>query len=480
MQKQAPRFVYATGIVLGVVFLYREVVTVNPTTVALTLLLAILGVSAVWSLAVSLYMSVIATLAFNYYFLPPVGTFTIGDPQNWVALFAFLFTSMTASHLSRRARDEADNAQRRRREVERLYAFSQEMLVSGNVAELLNAIPGHIVRHFDLQEAALFTADRGALYRSSAREGGLDLDQLKTALAREETMVDEQRGITLTPVRMGVRAVGALGLAGRPLSRETLDALGTLVGIAIERAAALEELSQVEAGRQSERLRSALLDSVAHELRTPLTGIKAAVTTMISHPQLDSAQRQDLLTVINEESDRLNHLVEEAGEMARLDAGEVELKLAPHSMGETVNVALEQGKNLLAGHPVELRLPPDLPPATMDVERIKEVLLQLLENAAKYSPPGAPIHIHCDLDQRGLTTSVADRGTGIDEMEQALIFDKFYRGRDQRDGVRGTGMGLSIAKAIVEAHGGNIGLASQLGRGSVFYFTLPLASGTGR
>jgi len=480
VQKQIPHFVYATGIVLGIVFLYREVVTVNPTTVAMTFLLAILAVSTVWSLAVSVYMSVVATLVFNFFFLPPFGTLTIADPQNWVALFAFLFTSIVASHLSERARTEAETAQLRRRVVERLYAFSQQMLVSGNMAELLNSLPGHIVHHFDLQAAALLTADRGALYRSSAEENGLDLEQLKTVLAREETMVDETHGITLTPVRMGVRCVGSLGLKGRRLARETLDALTTVVAIAIERAGALEDLSRAEAGRQSERLRSALLDSVTHELRTPLTGIKASVTGLLSQPQLDPEQRQELLTIINEECDRLNHLVEEAAEMSRLDAGEVELKMEPVQIREAVDAALEQGKSLLVGHPVELRIPVELPPVVMDTGRIKEVLLQLLENAAKYSPGGSPVRIGAEVDGQFLITSVADAGPGIDEMEQTMIFDKFYRGRDQRDGVRGTGMGLSIAKSLVEAHGGSIGVTSQLGHGSVFSFSLPLGFEEGR
>jgi signal transduction histidine kinase len=189
----------------------------------------------------------------------------------------------------------------------------------------------------------------------------------------------------------------------------------------------------------------------------------------------DGGQRQDLLTVIDEESDRLNRLVGEAAAMAQLDADKVELRLEPHQIRQAVEEVLDDSKQILEQHPVEVRLPANLPPVRMDLERIKEVLRHLLENAAKYSPVEAPIHVTGDFKNGTLTTSIADRGPGIDDFEQSLVFDKFYRGRNHRFQVQGTGMGLAIAKAIVEAHGGRIGVTSQLGHGSVFYFTLPVA-----
>jgi two-component system sensor histidine kinase KdpD len=161
--------------------------------------------------------------------------------------------------------------------------------------------------------------------------------------------------------------------------------------------------------------------------------------------------------------------------MAQLDANQVELALAPQAIEKAISAAIEKSKPLLGQHPIDLQLPTNLPPVRMDSGRIEEVIAQLLENAAKYSPPDAPIHIAGEVRGRVLMTSVADRGPGIDDYEQGLIFDKFYRGRDQRLRVEGTGMGLAIAKAIVEAHGGQIGVTSQLGHGSVFYFNLPLA-----
>jgi len=460
--------------VAAIVLIFRRVPPVNATSVALIFLLAILYVSAFWGLRISIFMSLVATLSFNYYFLPPVGTFTVADPQNWVALIAFLVTAITASRLSDQARQRTRDANRRRHELERLYAFTQQMLVAGSVVELLNVIPRHIVESFEVQDAALYLASRDAVYRSGSDFRELDEDQLKAIMARGETVMDVDRRVCYVPVRMGVRSVGSLGLAGVVLGRETLEALGTVIAIAVERVSAIEALGKAEAARQEERLRSALLDSVTHELRTPLTAIKASVTSLLTQSELSKVQRQELFSVINEESDHLNHLIEEAIEMARLDAGEIVLEIEPHPIREVVEAAIEDSKNALANHRVELRLPESLPLVPMDPVRIREVLTQLLDNAVKYSPPDGPIVISSEVSGRFLVTSVADRGAGIDSFEQALIFDKFYRGREHRYHVQGTGMGLAICKAIVEAHGGTMGVISQVGSGSVFYFNLPL------
>jgi len=267
--------------------------------------------------------------------------------------------------------------------------------------------------------------------------------------------------------------MGILGISGITLSSETLDAVSSLLAISIERAGAVEKLSRTEAARESERLRSALLDSVTHDFRTPLTSIKASVTSLLADPELDPPQTHELLTVIDEESDRLNRLVGEAVEMAQLDANQVKLDIRPYQIREAIDGALEDLHQVTQEHPVEVRLPEQLPAVLMDVELIKKVLSHLLENAAKYSPPGSPIFISCEVTNGRLITNVADRGAGIDDLERSLIFDKFYRGQGQRHRIQGTGMGLAIVKAIVEAHGGRIGVTSQLGQGSVFSFGLP-------
>jgi two-component system sensor histidine kinase KdpD len=468
----------ALATVLAITLVYRKLIHVNATTVALTFLLAILAVSTVSRLAVAVFMSLAATLAYNYYFLPPIGTFTIADPQNWVALFAFLVTSVIGSQLASRARRQAEVANKRRREIEKLYEFSQKLLSAGNPIELLNAIPRQIVDSFEVGAAALFLGEKRKVYRSGLDLPQLSAEELESVLAREEIRIDSARSLCFVPVRMGVRVIGSLGISGPALSRQTLEALGTLIAIAIERARAVEQLGKTEATREGERLKSALIDSITHDLRTPLTSIKGSVTSLLSSPSLREDQRRELLMVINEESDRLNRLVGEAAEMAQLDAGEVELKFEPCDIEELVAAALEECKTGLGNREVRVQIEKGIPPVRVDPAQAKEVLIHLLENASQYSPADQPITISAEAKGDFVLTSVADRGPGIEDLELGLIFDKFYRGRDQRYRVQGTGMGLPIAKAIVEAHGGTIGVVSQLGHGSVFSFSLPVARGS--
>jgi two-component system, OmpR family, sensor histidine kinase KdpD len=480
LPRQAIRFTGALGILLALTLFYRRVLPeVNQTTVALSFLLAILAVSAVWGMAVSAFMSVAAMLAFNYFFLPPVGTFTIADPQNWVALFAFLVTAIVGSQLSGRMRREADASNRRRREIERLYAFSQKLLGEGNVIQLLNAIPNHIVEAFEAGAASLFLADKNKFYRSGLGSSQLDVERMKAAFSRDEPLVDVAAGFCFGPVRLGVRPIGSFGISGSPLSRQTVEAMGTLMGIAIERARAVEQLGKTEADRQGERLKSALLDSITHDFRTPLTSIKASVTSLLSRGKVDLVQQQELLTVINEECDRLNRLVEEAAEMARLEAGEFELKLKAVPIQQLIEAALAHCRNALGSREIHVQVAPGLPPVRADLSRAMQVLVQLIDNANLYSPKERPIVISAEANGNSVLTSVADQGPGVEDLEQGMIFDKFYRGKEQRYLVQGTGMGLPIAKAIVEAHGGSISVTSQLGHGSVFSFTLPVDHGMG-
>jgi len=468
-------FVVAAILLASITLGYSRVIHVNQTTVALSFLLAILAVSAVWGMVVPVVMSVAAMLLFNYFFLPPIGTFTIADPQNWVALFAFLFTSIMGSQLSARIRKEANAAHGRRRELERLYAFSQKLLGEGNVIQLMNAIPNFLVDTFEAGAAELFVPQKDKFYRSGYGAAQIDEEQMKAAFLRDETVSDNLQGLYFLPIRMGVKPIGSLGISGARLSRQTLDAISSLVAIAMERARAVEQIGETEAERQGERLKSALLDSIAHDFRTPLTAIKAAATDLLASSSTQNHQQHELLTIINEECDRLNHLVEEAAEMARLEAGELQLHLKPLAVAEIIDAAVQHLRKSLGDRQIIVKVGPEVPQVRADLDRTKDILVQLIDNAHLYSPKDQPVTISADTTGDFVTLSVADRGPGIDPFEQGLIFDKFYRGRDQRYQVRGTGMGLPIARAIVAAHGGNISVTSQLGHGSVFSFTLPVA-----
>src|SRR5258707_13481378 len=423
------RYSVSTATAAVIVAVYFRWLHVNDTTVALTFLVGILLVAANWGLRHSIYLSILSAAAFNFFFLPPVMTFTIGDTRNWIALLAFLVTGIVASQLAERARREAKISRRRQREAERLYEFSQQMLVTGNVIDLLNVLPQMIATTFNLTGAAVYLRQRDRVYRSSPNYMDVTAAELRDAAFTRDHRRDEERDVTLIPILLGTRPIGAVGITGDGTSPEALDAVCGLAAIAIERAGAVETLTRVEASRESERLRNALLDSVPHELRTPLTSITAAITSLRTDPLLDGAQSDEMMQIIEEEAARLNRLVGQAMEMADLDAHHIKLDLRPYPMREAVDLPLEAVQAQVRNHPVDIRLPDSLPPVEMDLERIATVLQHLLENAAKYSAEGSPIFVSAEVAKGQLVTSVADRGAGVDDFERMMIFDKFYRGQ---------------------------------------------------
>ena len=241
------RSLACAALVALTVLVYVKLLHVNPTTVALTFLLAVLAVAASWGLRYAIPMSIAAALCFNFFFLPPVGTLTIADTQNWVALFAFLFTSIVASNLSERARRQTWEAHQRRQEVERLYTFSQQLLVAENVVALLQTIPHFLAETFGAVEAAIYLSNNDRIYRSNPDRRSVEAERLKEAAARGDLFFDQARTLIVAPLRMGVRTVGAFGLFGEIPSRATMEAVGSLIATAVERANAVERLTHTEA-----------------------------------------------------------------------------------------------------------------------------------------------------------------------------------------------------------------------------------------
>jgi two-component system sensor histidine kinase KdpD len=469
------RWLFAITALGGIVLVYRRWLHVNPTTVALTLLLFILVLAAEWGLRYAIVASIGATACFNFFFLPPIDTFTVADPQNWLALLSFLATSIIASRLSDRARDRTKEAEARQRELEILVRLSRELLQSESLATLPTSIPYAVASVTSARSGMLYMLDGDRL----SQVGEERLSQIEMRHLRQvTTSITGARidaGELEIPIRTGVRPRGLLILRGAILSLETAEAIGSLISLALDRAQALEAVARGEASKETERMRTLLIDSVTHELRTPLTSIKGAASALLTAIKLEGAEARELATIIDEESDRLNRLVSEAVEMAQLDANEVQMHFSPVGVRDLIEGARQSCAWIEETHPLQLQLEGHLM-ARADPGSLGKVLGNLLENAAKYSAAGTPITISAEEKLGEIAISVSDQGFGIDAAEQPLIFERFYRARSQSEAVSGTGMGLAISRAIVEAHGGSISVTSQVGHGSVFTFTVPAAS----
>jgi len=459
------------AIVLAIAAFYVKLIPVNATTAALTFLLAVLLIATIWGLAEAVTASVAAVLAFNFFFLPPVGTFTIEDPQNWVALIAFLITAITASQLSARAQRRTLEAQRRRRETEQLYALGRAILLDDKFDHILPNAVTDIARIFEVEQVAIYDAASEKTYRHG---GDADEAHLREAVETGAAYHNPDQKYSVAPLHLRGKPIGSISIRGETGATLTLvEAIANLIAIGLERARAIERAASAEAARRSEKLRVALLDGLAHDLKTPLTAIKASVTSLISRYPRTEERREELLTIVNEETDRLHRIVSEAIQMARVDAGKVSVQREPHSLEEIVTGALAELK--LSASRVRLELPDGLPLLIVDAELIGQALKQILDNADRYSPPDSPIEISARLVENSIVVSVSDSGPGVAPDEQSRIFEKFYRGKYSSRFPEGTGMGLSIAKGILEAHGGRISVAARRDGGTVFSLQLPLS-----
>lgn len=469
------RWIVSSAALAGIVLVYSRWLHVNQTTVALTLLLLILVLAANFSLRYALAVSIAATVAYNVFFLPPLGKIVIADSENWLALLVFLATAVIGSRLSQRARDEADQANARQREVELSFQLGRELLQLDDVANLVSSLPMLIARVTRANSVVLYLLDGDRLFQHGLRTpSGFEVPHLRQLTLSMSGVDISEQGEARVPLKVGVMPRGLVSIQGVTLSRESLETIGGLASISLDRAQALENVAKGEANRQSERLRTLIIDSITHELRTPLTSIKGAASALLASPEIQAETRLELLQIINEESDRLNFLVSQATEMAQLDAQQVHMTFQTVTVEQMLTAATATCLVDATKHPLTLSPLPDLPKVSADPEFVHKVLCNLLENAEKYSSDGSPIFLSARLAGQFVEISIADRGTGIDSSELSLIFDRFYRGRSQGSRIAGTGMGLAISKAIVSAHGGSLSVTSQLGQGSVFTFTLPI------
>lgn len=428
---------------------------INPTTVALGLLLVILIVAAVSRLWVAIAASIVATLAFNYFFLPPVGTLKIADPQDWVALFTFLAVSVVASQLSATARARTKEATARRDEVSRLFDVSRDILLMSEAGDAHATLARIVARRFEVEYVAI--------HRSA--ENGWIVSEVGEPAAGDSA--------TVVPLRLGSRVVGRLAISsGRPASTpQTLDALSGIVAIAIERIHFLDELKAREMARQGEELKTALLASIAHDLRTPLTAIRVAAENLQADWLAESDRREQSELVLDEVS-RLGRLFESILEMARIDAGAVAATFQWVTLSEIVAAARDQAGKAIASQIVDVHIEHDAL-VRLDPRLTASALAQLIENAARYAPPASTVTISAGASDDGLTISVRDRGPGIAAGDLPHIFDRFYRGAAAGRRISGTGMGLSIARGLLAAEQGRIWAENCVDGGARFTIAVP-------
>jgi two-component system sensor histidine kinase KdpD len=448
---------------------------VNPTTAGFLYLITVLVIAAAWGFVEAVAASIVATLCFNFFFFPPVGTFTIAEPHNWVALFAFLATALIASQLSERARRRTQEAVRQQAEMERLYALSRAILLTRSDQPFGQQIAQEIARIYECSAAAIFDRSDGTLHSAGTFELPDVAQKLQDAAAKATLADHAPSGTTIASVRLRGQPVGSLALQKAKLSETGLQALLNLVAIGLERFRAQEAAARAEAARESEAFKSTLLDALAHEFKTPLTSIKAATSAILSNGVPQAEQQSELLTVIDQEASRLSALMTESIHLARIEAGKILLDRQPHPVRELIEQVVRQLEIALEGRAVRLAVEDPLPLVSVDAELVVLALKQLMDNAAKYSPPNSPVSIEARVAGDAVAIRVRNEGAGIPEQERPRIFERFYRGQEARRQISGSGMGLAIAQEILQAHGGAVRLETSPGQGAEFIAVLPLS-----
>jgi len=428
---------------------------------------------------ISLYCAVLCAISFDYFFLPPFHTFNLAGPQEWVSMFTFVISSMVAGRVAERARQQKEQADRRREDVERLFQLSQEMMLHQDTATLIQGLPGLVKRIFALDDVVLYVEERDEFAGTEFDLTELLKSNLREVAAGGCPAIGAQDSYEPHALMVGMRAVGALAWHPANLSQEVATAVSAQVGIALTRAMAIEANARIEASRESERLRAALVDSLTHELRTPLTSIRAAATTLTQDEGLNDALRKELLCVVDEESAHLDALIGEAVEMAEIDANVVRVEAAPRQTRTLLENVVQESHAALGRHQVVLMVQEPDRPVWFDARLLGRVFRHLIENAARYSPAESRIVLRSRRRDGRLEFEVEDNGPGIDKVDLPHIFEKFYRGKKGAKLGKGTGMGLAIARAIARAHDGDITVESSPEHGSTFRFWVPLVEKEG-
>jgi two-component system sensor histidine kinase KdpD len=436
--------------------------------VHLLIVVLVAMIAGFWEATVT---SLVALSCLNYFFVPPVYTFYVSDPQNWVALLTFESTALLVSRLSIQRENQARTAVLERRGMEKLYELSRRTLLMNPqqlpgpqiVAQICDVVQVDAVALFDTARARMDSA-------------GSPCPELETA-ARDTYLKDcnEDHAGQMTwhrVLRPGTSSIGAIVLRGNNLNALLADSIASLTAIALERVRLFEKQSHAEAARQSEQLRTAVLDALAHAFKTPLTAIRTASSGLLEAGHLDPAQ-EDLVTLIDEESDKLNALSTRLLQTAKLEAAETKLRKEPVLIPQLIDDILTEHSDQLDGHPTRVSISNQRCATYGDRELLGIAIMQFIDNAAKYSTPGSPIAIAVDDREGEILISVHNEGSEVRPEDRERIFERFYRSPGSNHRAAGTGLGLSITKEAAEAHRGRAWVASVKGKGTTFFLSLP-------
>lgn len=461
--------------------------------IALVFLTAVLASAVTFGLRAALYSSLLSVFAFNFFFLPPYYSVTIADPENVVALFFFLVVALIASNLTASVRSQATVARNRAKTTEDLYRFSAKLAGIASLDDLMWTISSQVASMLKVR-VVLFLPENGSLELKSAWPPEDVAEEADLAAAKwswennkptgrgADTLPGAQR--LFLPMRTGRGPVAVIGVDSdkigpilSPDERRLLDALTDQAAIAIERINLANDVDRAARAAEHDQLRAALLTSISHDLRTPLASILGAADSLATLPELAQSDRNDLLSTIQEEAERLNRFIANLLDMTRLESGALEPNTSLVDISEVVGSALRRAGKILAGHHVETNIAHDLPMLALDEVLFEQVLFNLLDNAAKYAPAGTTIGLRGWCDGAFVRLQVLDEGEGIPESELDRVFDKFYRVRKGDSQRAGTGLGLAICRGFVEAMGGTIEAGNREAGGAVFTITLPVSKG---
>lgn len=425
-------------------------------------------ISGFWEATVT---SLVAVTALNYFFVPPIYTFYVADPQSWLALITFESTALLVSRLSIQLERHARKAISERRAMTKLYELSRRTLLMNPRQSPGSQIVTQIRDVIQVDALALFDATRARV--DAAGDSSSELE----VLARNTYLKDHNEDHTALMtwhrvLRLGARSIGAIVLRGNTLTALQVDSIASLTAIALERARSFEQQSHAEAARESEQLRTAVLDALAHAFKTPLTAIRTASSGLLEAGHLDPAQ-EGLVTLIDEESDKLNTLSTRLLRTAKLEAAEAKLHRQPVLIPQLINEILAEHVDQLDGHPIQISIANQSCAAVGDRELLAAAIMQFIDNAAKYSTPCSPISIAVEDQGGGILISVHNEGSEVRPENRERIFERFYRSPGSNHKAPGTGLGLSITKKTAEAHQGRAWVTSEKGKGTTFFLSLP-------